>query len=307
MKKIFSLMLLLIWVISLVPVAASSYIDVTIPSFPVLFDGYDICHEYSAYPPIMYKNITYLPMTYGYARFMGLKTSFDSNSRVFDVGKTYENITEPFLITGNQFLNEHSTSLKAVIPTYKIRINGSKVVQNNSRAEYPILNFRDITYFPLTWEYMVDDFGWTYTFSQSKGLDIKLNNYTFRDPGTDLSPTYVFFNGERILEDSIVIKYQGDFLIPAYDIYKTFVETDSECGYAEERTFFYMHGGDYGIKFADGSKKAVEYWSDGTQMAHSLNVPAVKFHGTYFLPLLEYCKINDYGLMHSKNAVYISY
>ena len=43
---------------------------------------------------------------------------------------------------------------------------------DNKKEEYPLLVFRDITYFPLTWRFAVDEFGWNYTFDSTKGLNI---------------------------------------------------------------------------------------------------------------------------------------
>ena len=52
------------------------------------------------------------------------------------------------------------TSLEnAVLPNFQIQFNG-KDIDNNSET-YPLLVFRDITYFPLTWRFLVDSFGWT--------------------------------------------------------------------------------------------------------------------------------------------------
>lgn len=55
----------------------------------------------------------------------------------------------------------------AVIPSYPIYINGQRI--DNSREAYPLLNFRGITYFPLTWRFVVDEFGWDETWSDETG------------------------------------------------------------------------------------------------------------------------------------------
>ena len=42
----------------------------------------------------------------------------------------------------------------------------------NKSAAYPILKFRDALYFPLTWQYAHEVFGWDYQWAEQKGLSI---------------------------------------------------------------------------------------------------------------------------------------
>lgn len=49
-------------------------------------------------------------------------------------------------------------------------VNGEVI--DNSKEKYPLLLFRDVTYFPLTWRFAVDEFGWNYTFDMEQGLQI---------------------------------------------------------------------------------------------------------------------------------------
>ncbi|WP_157047331.1 hypothetical protein [Alkaliphilus metalliredigens] len=42
-----------------------------------------------------------------------------------------------------------------------------------SKETYPLIIFRDITYFPLTWRFAVDEFRWDYSFSGESGLKIE--------------------------------------------------------------------------------------------------------------------------------------
>ena len=53
---------------------------------------------------------------------------------------------------------------------FAITVNGKSI--DNSKEEYPLLVFRDVTYFPLTWRFAVDEFGWNYTFDGKTGLNI---------------------------------------------------------------------------------------------------------------------------------------
>ena len=53
-------------------------------------------------------------------------------------------------------------------------VNGKSI--NNSAEEYPLVTFRGVTYFPLTWRFAVDEFGWDYSFDPENGLVINSSN-----------------------------------------------------------------------------------------------------------------------------------
>lgn len=72
--------------------------------------------------------------------------------------------------------------------TQTATIIGSKVTVNekvidNTKEPYPLLLFRDITYFPLTWRFAVEEFGWNYTFDNKAGLNIRADNYFYTANG----------------------------------------------------------------------------------------------------------------------------
>ena len=71
----------------------------------------------------------------------------------------------------------------ASIPSYPVFINGKQI--DSSKEEYPLLNFRNVTYFPLTWRFVAGEFGWDQTWSAASGY--KLSTYgsaTEYSPGT---------------------------------------------------------------------------------------------------------------------------
>ena len=116
------------------------------------------------YPIIVYRDITYVPMTYNDSRFLGLETKWEAAT-----GLQVNKITSQTAYNPNRgFAGAYLEN--AVLPDFRIRVNG-KEIDNNSEV-YPLLVFRDITYFPLTWRYMVDEFGWTSSFDAANGLVI---------------------------------------------------------------------------------------------------------------------------------------
>ena len=134
-------------------VSANSKISVVIPDYQIVIDGSSVYYEDSAYPFLNYKGITYLPMTYEYARAMNLTTGWLDGTAFMVAYNPCDDRLPIYETTVNPKNNS------AVIPTgYSIYVNGKK--RNNATEEYPLINFRDITYFPLTWEYAVDNFGW---------------------------------------------------------------------------------------------------------------------------------------------------
>ena len=59
---------------------------------------------------------------------------------------------------------------KAEICSFNIVVNGKAI--DNKKEEYPLLVYRDVTYFPLTWRFAVDEFGWNYSYSKVDGVSI---------------------------------------------------------------------------------------------------------------------------------------
>ncbi len=149
---------------------------VNIPAFKVTINGEVIDNTYSQYPLIVYKDITYFPMTYFDTRFLGLTTEWHqlSGLKIQQAGSSLSNY---HLYKSN---TENLSSYTAAFPTFNINVNGKSI--NNALEEYPLLIFRSITYFPLTWRFAVDEFGWEYEFTSQLGLEITSNSNAFNHP-----------------------------------------------------------------------------------------------------------------------------
>ncbi len=91
-----------------------------------------------------------------YSNKNGLDIQEDTSKHIY---KTYETR-----------INNMCQNYNVSISKYKIRIKDEDI--NNSNEEYPFINFRDITYFPLTWKNAVTRFGWEYNWSDENGLVI---------------------------------------------------------------------------------------------------------------------------------------
>ncbi len=149
---------------------ASSAVNVTIPQFTVQLNGIKVDNTYRKYPFLVYKEITYFPMTYYDCRFLGVESQWNEKSRVLSVKQS---------AVGGAY-QDYKTNLKnknayqAQISNAALNVNGAAI--DNRKEPYPVLLFRDVTYFPMTWKYGVNSFGWNYQFDQTNGLVIRSKN-----------------------------------------------------------------------------------------------------------------------------------
>jgi len=143
-------------------VSAQQYVNVNLPAFKVTINDVVIDNSTRLYPVIVYKDITYMPLTYNDSRFLGLEAKWSSNSGI-QVNKLNTQIAyNPNQGISNSALNSFA------LPEFAVQVNGKNIDNNNE--VYPFLTCRDITYFPLTWRYMVNELGWTSKFDSNNGL-----------------------------------------------------------------------------------------------------------------------------------------
>jgi len=158
------------------PALAADTVQVTLPSFSVTLNGQTNGNQYSKYPLIVYKDITYFPMTYYDCRLLGLKTNWTAGTGlVIDKNEDY------FYEYRREVTSSRNSPVQtAKLADGKITVNG-KVI-DNSKEEYPLLVFRDVTYFPLTWRFAVNEFGWDYRFDKQAGLVIGNDKVKLENP-----------------------------------------------------------------------------------------------------------------------------
>jgi len=173
MKKIVSLFLLLfiIWSgLGLQGFAKNDDALAVIPDYQIIIDDASVYYADSLYPFLNYKGITYLPMTYEYARAMNLTTGWLPGTAFMVAFNPSDDKLPLYGTTSNAKYNP------VVIPTgYNIYVNGKKV--DNATENHPLLNFRGVTYFPMTWEYAVEEFGWQISFGDNV-FEINTENNT---------------------------------------------------------------------------------------------------------------------------------
>ncbi|MBQ7667860.1 MAG: hypothetical protein IJS47_00840 [Clostridia bacterium] len=151
---------------------AADEVNVKIPSFKTTINEFVFDNEKELYPLVVYKDITYFPMTYSLCQNVGLVISWDRIDGLY-IANYAGNNEEYKSYAGS---NKKDTIYKATIARYPIIINGLQI--DNDEEEFPVLNFRDITYFPLTWRFANDEYGWQISYSKEKGLVVDTRDRT---------------------------------------------------------------------------------------------------------------------------------
>lgn len=154
----------------------SKSVFVTIPSFEIKLNGIqmeDVQHV--QYPPLLYNGITYIPMTYYQAKMLNLDTDWtNEKGLVIKKGNPTEGKIFAFETKKkDKNKKKYSTSIFCG----KVSVNDKRI--DNAKEPYPLLSFRDVTYFPLTWRFAHDEFGWEYEFNSKEGLSIYADNFFY--------------------------------------------------------------------------------------------------------------------------------
>ncbi len=182
-------------------------VKVKIAPFYTQIEDVSVDNRYVQYPLITYKDITYFPMTYNLCSMLGLSTGFDSKDGLY-ITKHHSSVGGSNLFGGDA-VNYYNTEYNAVIPTYPVYLNGIRI--DNSKEEYPLINFRDITYFPMTWRFAYEELNFNIKWSQEDySFYLERNSspslaYVYKSTGDSL-----FFENKVDVYDKKINEY-GDF------------------------------------------------------------------------------------------------
>lgn len=181
-------------------------VETTIPSFPVALNELKFNNnDQEKYPLLVYRNITYFPMTYYQSNLLNLNTSWTAECGLI-IQKGNSEMPKEFSYE-TPSSEKNSKTLTATIIDSKVTVNG-KVI-DNTKESYPLLLFRDVTYFPLTWRFAVEEFGWKYTFDTKAGLNIRSDNYFYTANGD----SYKDDSGSFVSVDNETHYIKGDIRI----------------------------------------------------------------------------------------------
>lgn len=166
LRRLFCALLCAALLAGTAPAAQAAGLRASVATGKVTINGHAIDNSTAQYPLLVYKDITYFPMTYYLCRNLGLTTHWDNGSRTLCI--TPNGISAQYVAdTG------HTPKRGTVAVTradYTVLVNTEKV--DSSRAKWPLLNYSGVTYFPLTWAFAVEKFGWDYHWDEENGLRI---------------------------------------------------------------------------------------------------------------------------------------
>ncbi|TVY08479.1 DUF5050 domain-containing protein [Paenibacillus cremeus] len=150
--------------------AAPSSVSVKVgfPEFPVAVNGSMMDVKHSAYPLLLYKDITYFPMTWTNTAALALTVAWDAKNGLSLQKKA---ACEPLQQDLTPKINTNAVSQYATLVPFPVQVNGRTVY--NSKEPYPVLLYKDITYFPMTWAFTHDDFGWNTSWDTAHGFGIQ--------------------------------------------------------------------------------------------------------------------------------------
>ena len=201
MKKLTAVIITIVMCISICGIPAMAMaptVAVRIAPFKTTILKQDVDNANVEFPLITYKDITYFPMTYDLCASLGLSSGFDSEKGLF-IAKHYQDSDgremKPY---GENKRNYYNKDYQAHIPTYPIYLNGISI--DNSKEEYPLLNFRGVTYFPMTWRFAYEELNFDITWSEK--------DYSFslkRGGNSDLAYPYSAEDNNMILWDKVEI------------------------------------------------------------------------------------------------------
>ena len=148
-------------------------IKVHIAPFYTEIQGMSVDNRYVEYPLITYKDITYFPMTFDLCTQLGLVCGYDDEKGLFITREYVNYYKETPKHFGEKATNYYNKLYDAQIPTYPVYLNGVRI--DNEKEEYPLINFRGITYFPMTWRFAYEELNFDIEWSE-KDYSFKLYN-----------------------------------------------------------------------------------------------------------------------------------
>lgn len=167
LARVLGTLLLILALLAPSAYAAGDHVRVSQPSFAVKIDGVTLDNRHARYPLLVYRDITYFPMTWNFSQALGLTThwSQETGLRIDHTGHK-----EPLQQDLQSAARDPRASYTAAVAAYPIQVNGKAI--DNKAEPYPILNFLGITYFPMTWRFAHDEFGWETHWSKDTGFSI---------------------------------------------------------------------------------------------------------------------------------------
>lgn len=164
-----ALSLMFIGAASVTRAAVSPEVQASMPAFPVTVNDTVTDQAHSRYPLLLYRDITYFPMTWNYTSSLGLAVSWDKeNGLSLDKKDGCIPLAQDLTAEVNAGSGDSPTAVPAPFP---VKVNGKTIV--NADEPYPVLLYRNIVYFPMTWRFAHEEFNWKTSWDGVRGLTIQ--------------------------------------------------------------------------------------------------------------------------------------
>ena len=212
MKKllIYVVTMLLVYTVNTMAWAANDMVQVTIPQFNITLNGTQMDSAYKKHPLLQYNDIVYIPIT-EYSKYLGISYTWNEPSKSYYIQKT-DTRNEKFVSEQQKTKNRRNYTAQVINTSVHILHFPQNITFENKSAAYPILKFRDALYFPLTWQYAHEVFGWDYQWAEQKGLSI--------DSRESIRPELdVFYPGEEITPRARSIQFLYTYFSDGYAQY----------------------------------------------------------------------------------------
>jgi len=211
MKKLIHLFGYILVILTLMTFTASAdtgSVKVQIAPFYTEAERVSVYNDSVEYPFILYKNVTYLPLTKGVCERLGLVTGFDSQKGFYVVSENYvPYIEDDGSIFGGKAQNYYGIEYDAVIPQYPVYLNGIRI--DSTKEEYPFINFRGITYLPLTYRLAVEELDLDLKWSQKEQSVIVRNRMHYGLVDELSGVTWQVYLGKTV-ENGVLIRKESN-------------------------------------------------------------------------------------------------
>ncbi len=172
----------------------------------VYTDFYNYAVEY---PVLLYDEILYIPLTSSMCNELYLSIAFTPEDGLYIArggGRGVIGQERQQALGAIEYSNPADGRVNAVVPEYPVYINGRRY--DNAAAEYPFLNFRDITYLPLTYDIIHNEFDFEFEFDGTK-LTLAGNSWYGAPYVTESNEEYIEFKEHKSVYSESLNEY-GD-------------------------------------------------------------------------------------------------
>ncbi|OHW61415.1 hypothetical protein EUAN_22650 [Andreesenia angusta] len=141
-------------------------ISAKVPNTSVKIDGVNINTANAKYPPLLFKDITYIPITFDIVYYLDINYNWtDASNLKFSRTIGLKN-TKQF----KQMFTDGSSW--SGMSAYATKVNKGIIVNNLwVNNTYPIINYKNINYIPLTYDF-VTNLGLSYTWDPVNGFNL---------------------------------------------------------------------------------------------------------------------------------------